>query len=126
MRSDGNSNTCRWVRDGFTQVDNASDFMGHGPRQMFALANMSGKYVAVTGGYIDSKSQYLYSSHRYDVMANAWEDLPNMNLHREGHASCFIANNLYVFCGINANKDPINSIEFLSDACGALNTLQSW
>jgi len=93
---------------------------------MFAVANMAGKYVAVSGGIIDSKSQYLFSSSRYSIEANTWEELPNMNVHREGHASCFVAGGLYVFCGINANKDPINSIELLEDASGPLNMLQSW
>ena len=85
---------------------------------MFALANMADGYVAVTGGYIDSKSQYLFSSHRYNVSADTWEDLPNMNVHREGHASCFLANRLYVFCGVNASKEPCNVVEYLDNATG--------
>ena len=49
-----------------------------------------------------------------------------MNVHREGHSSCFIDGKLYVFCGINANKDPINSIELLENACGLLNAIRPW
>ena len=49
-----------------------------------------------------------------------------MKIHREGHSSCSIDGNLYVFCGINANKVPINSIEVLDDACSALDLIQGW
>jgi|EP00353_Schmidingerella_taraikaensis_P005595 N-acetylneuraminic acid mutarotase len=49
-----------------------------------------------------------------------------MNVHREGHSSCSIDGNLYVFCGINSNKQPINSIEVLDDACSALDLIQRW
>ena len=56
MRGDGKSNACRWIRKNVSEKDAIAEFTGHGPRQTFALANMADSYVAVTGGYIDSKS----------------------------------------------------------------------
>ena len=126
MRGGGNENSCRWIRAASLSQEAAPEFDGHGPRQLFALANLADRYVAVTGGYIEQKSQHLYSSHRFDLQANRWEGLPNMKIHREGHSSCSIDGNLYVFCGINANKMPINSIEVLDDACSALDLIQGW
>ena len=44
------------IRGSTLQAENLSAFIGLGPRQFFALSNLANRYVAVTGGYIDSKS----------------------------------------------------------------------
>ena len=49
--------------------------------------------------------------------------MPNMRVPREGHSSCSIDGTLYVFCGVNAEKRLINSIEVLDDACSALDLI---
>ena len=49
--------------------------------------------------------------------------MPSMNIQREGHSSCSLDGTLYVFCGINSQKEPINSIEVLDDACSALDLI---
>ena len=123
MRGGGNANECRWIRSSTLNAEAIPEFDGNGPRQFFALANLADRYVAVTGGIIEQKSQHLFSSHRYDLQGAKWETLPNMKVHREGHSSCSIDGNLYVFCGINANKEPTNSIEVLDDACSALDLI---
>ena len=126
MRGGGETNECRWIRGSTLNAEPIPEFDGNGPRQFFALANLADRYVAVTGGIIEQKSQHLFSSHRYDLQGARWEALPNMKNHREGHSSYSIDGNLYVFCGINASKEPINSIEVLDDACSALDLIQAW
>jgi hypothetical protein len=56
MRGGGKPNACRIIRGATLMAEDAPEFDGSGPRQFFALANLADRYVAVTGGYIDSKS----------------------------------------------------------------------
>ena len=84
----------------------------------FSLANLNDNFVFIVGGGADNRS--TISAHgktqRYNVAENSWIDLPNLNVSRQGAAACGIGDAVYVFCGMKANSEGINSVEFLENA----------
>ena len=66
-------------------------------RQWPSLCKVSNNLVFLIGGEEDGI--YLKTCLRYDIAANAWEQMPPMQISRTANSSCLLGDKLYVFCG---------------------------
>lgn len=54
---------------------------------------------------------FLKSCLRFSYHTNAWEQMPDLLVARQGSASCQLGGNLYIFCGSNKVDGPLRSVE---------------
>ena len=83
------------------------------PRACFAAVNCEGEIYAI-GGYkknSDGKDIALKSAEKYSTVKRQWNSVCDMNTERAGHAACVLRGKIFVVGGIDANKDPVKTIE---------------
>ena len=92
-----------------------------------AMCSIGNKFGVLSGGAApcdntDGSGQ-VNKVQRIDIELNIVEDLPDLNLARQKHASCSLGDAVYVFCGQAdiqmdwlINTGPVNSIEQLKGA----------
>ena len=49
----------------------------------------------------------------HDLTSNSWHNLPDLNIGRDAASACYLANHVYVFCGMDSNGEYLDSIESL-------------
>ena len=85
-------------------------------RDRYALCKSNDRFVYASGG-TDGNNQMTADNKvmRLDVALKKWESIQPMNGPRFNHASEFLGNSIYVFCGSgNDFLTELNSIESLN------------
>ena len=94
-------------------------------RSEFAFCSMSEeKFAFVAGGWNDTG--ILSSVDRFDIKHKKWEQMPQMNIARQGAGSCSFDGQVYVFCGATNNYGILNSIEKLGSAGSTKSQIPRW
>ena len=80
------------------------------------LVNYENKILFISGG---SSTENRYndvfdSVEMYTIESDEWSDAPSLNEARYSHSGCCLNGQMYVFCGINEDDEPLNSIESLN------------
>ena len=83
-------------------------------RRDHALANYRDEFILATGG---KKSGFFKTktatAEVYSVAGNRWSPVPDMNVSRNRHGSCAVANYVYVACGYrdDYSSQPIKYLQ---------------
>jgi len=81
-------------------------------RRKWLAAVNCGEVIYVIGGQSEKNiSSTLKTVEKYDVAANEWRYVSNMNIERCGHAAWVLSNKIFVVGGINADGNTVKSIE---------------
>ena len=83
------------------------------PRQGFAAVNCQGEIYAIGGKNKTSEGEEitLKSVEKYIPVKKQWRFVTDMNTERFGLAACVLQDKIYVAGGVDANNDPVKTIE---------------
>jgi len=81
------------------------------PRICFAAVNCNGVVYAIGGqsGFLPTST--MKSVEKYDINANTWTYVSDMNIERTGLSACVLDGKIFVFGGRNSKWDVVREIE---------------
>lgn len=97
-------------------------------RMAFSMCNYRDSFIFISGqgmpeGYFDKADS---SVERFNLASEQWEYMPDMLEARYSHASCALANAVYVFCGVGKFDEELQSIERLRAPDAPASAMQPW
>ena len=76
-------------------------------RNYHAMSQLGNRYIYVSGS---AEPKYSKTVEVFDIVTQRWKEVAHMHTARSYHASCSIADTVYVFCGRN-QIGSLSSIE---------------